>query len=83
MYLGKFTASDLNLWPYDPISCKRVPVHQHNADMGWSRHTCPICIFSRSLRTLNKTLLNKVKLPNMFSKVSVYDKNNASAKAHG
>lgn len=27
MYLGKFTVSNLNLRPYEPISCKQVPVY--------------------------------------------------------
>lgn len=73
VYLGKFTASNLNCQPHDPISQGQVPVYQHETDIWSYRHTWPICIPSRTLRTLNKPLLHKGKLPHLLSKVNYYD----------
>lgn len=59
-YSDEFTANTLNLWPYDLISSKRVPICQHKADMKWSRpglsRPVSISIFSRTWRLLNKTV---------------------------
>lgn len=73
VYLGKLTTSNLNRQPHDPVSWGRVPVYQHEADIWSYRHTWPICIPSRTLRTLNKTLLHKGKLPHLLYKVNYYD----------